>query len=164
MAATRQMMGSARMLRAARPSLYATPAYVSSSASASASCSAQQHRNGRAAGCSSNSSSSSSFCTSARASGPWSYSGKSNKPLHRYLVIAEDYPDPGALARRLEVRERHLEGAAEGIESGLIGESSNLSLNCQADCSDMEPLQSSVEVSSSATLTKSTKKSARHPA
>lgn len=121
MAAIRQMMGSARMLRAARPSLYATPAFVSSSASASASCSVQQHRSGHAAGRSSNSSSS-SFSTSARASGPWSYSGKSNKPLHRYLVIAEDYPDPGALARRLEVRERHLEGAAEGIESGLIGE------------------------------------------
>lgn len=52
--------------------------------------------------------------------GPWS--DPITKPLHRYVVIAEDYSEPSALARRLEVRERHLEQAARGKEVGRIGE------------------------------------------
>lgn len=53
------------------------------------------------------------------AKGPWS--DPITRPTNRYLIIAEDYSEPSALARRLEVRDRHLEQAARGKEVGRIG-------------------------------------------
>jgi hypothetical protein len=50
--------------------------------------------------------------------GPWSE--PITEGLNRYVVIAEDHAGPGALARRLEVRDRHLEQAKKGKESGRI--------------------------------------------
>lgn len=61
----------------------------------------------------------SSSASSGRENGPWS--DPIQGPVNRYLIIAEDYTGPGALARRLEVRDRHLEQAARGKESGRIG-------------------------------------------
>ena len=52
--------------------------------------------------------------------GPWD--DPVDDSLHRYVVIVEDYPNPGALARRLEVRDAHLEDAKTGAEAGRIGE------------------------------------------
>ena len=62
------------------------------------------------------------FSTSSavKRDGPWS--DPITKSLNRYVVIAEDYTGPGALARRMEVRDRHLEQAARGKEVGRIGE------------------------------------------
>ncbi|UZJ56832.1 hypothetical protein CBS101457_006152 [Exobasidium rhododendri] len=61
-----------------------------------------------------------SFSTSLSVEQPGPWSDRITKPLNRYVVIAEDYPGPSALARRLEVRERHLEQAAKGKEVGRI--------------------------------------------
>ncbi|EPQ31981.1 uncharacterized protein PFL1_00179 [Pseudozyma flocculosa PF-1] len=51
--------------------------------------------------------------------GPWA-EPLSAPRLNRYLVVAEDYPDASANARRLEVRERHLEHAQKGKQAGRI--------------------------------------------
>jgi hypothetical protein len=40
--------------------------------------------------------------------------------MNRYIVIAEDYPNPGALARRLEVREQHMSDVRKGVDAGRI--------------------------------------------
>jgi len=62
------------------------------------------------------------FSTSfARSIGPWGDSLPSKK-LNKYIIVAEDHTDSSALARRLEVRERHLEGAAKGKQVGRVGE------------------------------------------
>lgn len=53
------------------------------------------------------------------ASGPWA-DRPSAPRLNRYLVVAEDYADAGANARRFEVRERHLEHAQNGKRAGRI--------------------------------------------
>lgn len=51
--------------------------------------------------------------------GPWA--DRPNAPrLNRYLVVAEDFSDSGANARRFEVRERHLEQAQNGKRAGRI--------------------------------------------
>ncbi|KAE8256303.1 hypothetical protein A4X13_0g2730 [Tilletia indica] len=56
--------------------------------------------------------------------GPWADSAlptsPAARPLNRYIVIAEDFSDKGALARRIEVRERHLEHARRGKLAGRI--------------------------------------------
>ncbi|KAF5322489.1 hypothetical protein D9619_001362 [Psilocybe cf. subviscida] len=39
---------------------------------------------------------------------------------HRFIVYAPDKTDEGTLARRLEVREKHLEGARAGHANGVI--------------------------------------------
>ncbi len=64
------------------------------------------------------------FATAAPAgndavAGPWS-DRPSTSRLNRYLVVAEDYADAGANARRFEVRERHLEQAQNGKRAGRI--------------------------------------------
>lgn len=66
--------------------------------------------------------SSSSIHTSASRRGPWdgALDSRSGKPLNRYIIIAEDYQNAGALARRLEVRDLHLEDAKSGAEAGRI--------------------------------------------
>lgn len=51
--------------------------------------------------------------------GPWS-DRPSAPRLNRYIVIAEDFADAGANARRFEVRERHLEQAQAGKRVGRI--------------------------------------------
>ncbi|KAN0066326.1 hypothetical protein ACQY0O_000420 [Thecaphora frezii] len=51
--------------------------------------------------------------------GPWADRPASQR-LNRYLIFAEDYADAGAHARRLEVRERHLEGAQKGKQVGRV--------------------------------------------
>ncbi|PWZ03020.1 hypothetical protein BCV70DRAFT_155341 [Testicularia cyperi] len=51
--------------------------------------------------------------------GPWADRPSASR-LNRYLVVAEDYADAGANARRLEVRERHLEQAQNGKRVGRI--------------------------------------------
>lgn len=53
------------------------------------------------------------------AAGPWA-DRLSAPRLNRYIVIAEDYSDAGANARRFEVRERHLEQAQNGKRVGRI--------------------------------------------
>ncbi|PWN52922.1 hypothetical protein IE53DRAFT_384593 [Violaceomyces palustris] len=58
-----------------------------------------------------------SSTTIARA-GPWS--DVPTRKLNQYIVIAEDYNDAGANARRLEVRERHLEAAQKGKQAGRV--------------------------------------------
>lgn len=57
--------------------------------------------------------------SAAPSSGPWS-DPPSTPRLNRYLVIAEDFSDAGANARRFEVRERHLEQAQNGKRAGRI--------------------------------------------
>lgn len=52
-------------------------------------------------------------------SGPWC-DRASTPRLNRYLVVAEDFCDAGANARRFEVRERHLEHAQSGKRAGRI--------------------------------------------
>ncbi|KAK0538446.1 hypothetical protein OC835_001427 [Tilletia horrida] len=56
--------------------------------------------------------------------GPWADaalpSSPAARPLNRYIIIAEDFSDKGALARRIEVRERHLEHARRGKMAGRI--------------------------------------------
>lgn len=44
----------------------------------------------------------------------------SQAKLNRYLVIAEDFPNPGALARRLEVRDAHMSDVRKGAEVGRV--------------------------------------------
>lgn len=66
----------------------------------------------------------------AQAAAPDSYPGpyaepSNGRPLNRYLIVVEDYNDAGALARRMEVRERHLEHAQIGKAVGRIGEYSS---------------------------------------
>lgn len=51
--------------------------------------------------------------------GPWA-DRPASAGLNRYMVVAEDYTDAGANARRLEVRERHLEQARNGKGVGRI--------------------------------------------
>ncbi|SPO20535.1 uncharacterized protein UTRI_00011 [Ustilago trichophora] len=51
--------------------------------------------------------------------GPWA-DRPTTQRLNRYLVVAEDYSDSGANARRFEVRERHLEQAQNGKRAGRI--------------------------------------------
>lgn len=51
--------------------------------------------------------------------GPWA-DRPSTPRLNRYLVVAEDFTDTGANARRFEVRERHLEQAQHGKRAGRI--------------------------------------------
>lgn len=51
--------------------------------------------------------------------GPWADRPSSSR-LNRYIVIAEDFADAGANARRFEVRERHLEQAQNGKRVGRI--------------------------------------------
>ncbi|CDR88334.1 uncharacterized protein SPSC_04161 [Sporisorium scitamineum] len=51
--------------------------------------------------------------------GPWA-DRPSAPRLNRYLVVAEDFSDAGANARRFEVRERHLEQAQAGKRVGRI--------------------------------------------
>ncbi|TKY90055.1 hypothetical protein EX895_000053 [Sporisorium graminicola] len=51
--------------------------------------------------------------------GPWA-DRPSAPRLNRYLVVAEDFSDAGANARRFEVRERHLEQAQNGKRVGRI--------------------------------------------
>ena len=51
--------------------------------------------------------------------GPWA-DRPSAPRLNRYIVIAEDFSDAGANARRFEVRERHLEQAQNGKRVGRI--------------------------------------------
>ncbi|SPO19653.1 uncharacterized protein UTRI_00011_B [Ustilago trichophora] len=51
--------------------------------------------------------------------GPWA-DRPATQRLNRYLVVAEDYSDSGANARRFEVRERHLEQAQNGKRAGRI--------------------------------------------
>lgn len=61
------------------------------------------------------------------AKGPWS--DPITRPTNRYLIIAEDYAEPSALARRLEVRDLHLEQAARGKEVGRIGKLDGRQIN-----------------------------------
>lgn len=58
--------------------------------------------------------------TSRAHNGPWE--GAITKPMNRYIIIAEDYPNPGALARRLEVRDQHMSDVRKGVEAGRVGE------------------------------------------
>ncbi|KAF8974825.1 hypothetical protein BGZ46_009701 [Entomortierella lignicola] len=54
---------------------------------------------------------------SARA---FSTSVASSSAKKQFVVIARDYTDPEASARRLEVRPRHLKGASELKKSGTL--------------------------------------------
>lgn len=44
----------------------------------------------------------------------------SQAKLNRYLIVAEDFPNPGALARRLEVRDAHMDDVRKGAEVGRV--------------------------------------------
>lgn len=56
---------------------------------------------------------------SAAHKGPWA-DRPASTGLNRYMIVAEDYSDAEANARRLEVRERHLEQARNGKQVGRI--------------------------------------------
>lgn len=45
------------------------------------------------------------------------------RQVAKYLLVAPDYTDEGALQRRLDVRARHLEAATTSFKDGLIGPS-----------------------------------------
>ncbi|SNX81646.1 uncharacterized protein MEPE_00351 [Melanopsichium pennsylvanicum] len=57
--------------------------------------------------------------SSASTTGPWSDFPNTTR-LNRYLVVAQDFSDSGANARRFEVRDRHLEHAQFGKRAGRI--------------------------------------------
>ncbi|PWN31786.1 uncharacterized protein FA14DRAFT_162667 [Meira miltonrushii] len=59
------------------------------------------------------------FQTSSPSKGAWD-GPLSQAKLNRYLVVAEDFPNPGALARRLEVRDAHMADVRKGAEVGRV--------------------------------------------
>jgi len=59
------------------------------------------------------------FHSSIPSKGAWD-GPLSQAKLNRYLVVAEDFPNPGALARRLEVRDAHMSDVRKGAEVGRV--------------------------------------------
>jgi hypothetical protein len=47
----------------------------------------------------------------------------SARQVAKYLLVAPDYTDEGALQRRLDVRAGHLEGATANYKAGVVGAS-----------------------------------------
>lgn len=60
--------------------------------------------------------------STAAAAGPWSDPLPRDRPVHRYLIVAEDAAGSGqgSLQKRLSVRPQHLEEAKHGKASGRI--------------------------------------------
>lgn len=60
------------------------------------------------------------FHLSTPSNGAWDGPLSKEEKLNRYLVLAEDFPNPGALARRLEVRDAHMSDVRKGAEVGRV--------------------------------------------
>lgn len=63
------------------------------------------------------------IATVARTLSSARYMSNSTPTLHKYVVYAPDKTDEGALARRMSVRPKHLAGASNLHDTGMLSDS-----------------------------------------